>query len=1227
MFDDNELGEIREGKKTWLGYAEEKKDSILQSRKKRLGVSLTFGVILLIVVASMFILSSVPAAVTIGNVGGFHASIDEVQGSGIVVYPVAGGSSACKYRGPPDGRDLEKGDTYLPLIKAEISKAEIPAGTPLSFTKDIKTPNLGFLHNLRINITRDVDIVGPIETLDYSPPNTNEYKKISGQHVWVDRIQLNSINQRSTIDTGDGYKNLTNVSTNLIFGKTYDLNLTIGQSNDERVAAKAWIDFNRDGNFNKHEETLDDLGSCEEQDCSVSQEIDVPESAKKGASVIRVAVKKDTNRRDFPNPDGRIRMGEFEDYGVYFTEEQKADPSRYPTSNGTDNESYVRDISIPGVLNTGNTTSFGGYVDATGGPTATVKRGDSLKFDITGVGSVGTPYGPTWNSSYGKPSGDTSDGNVLQQVAYAGINAPQPNDKGYVNATQMHTRNLSIGEKNELSAVAHKVGKTRINIGKYPGSQSAGDTENDNGEDTWIEQVKFAGINTGEDGNTGGYKDYTETTSTKSLEAGESKDVNVWVTSSAGNTKTDVRAFIDWDQDGDFDKSAEKINVGKKEVGNCHWPTGCDKETKKYHKSVTVPDYAKSGTTLMRVISKTGDGGDPGYPSFTENNWAGEKDDFSVTVAGEAHIKAWIDWNHNGKFDDTPASNGGEAYSIASSKSSKTVFQGNVSVKVPEDARHGPTTMRVMTAQGFGDSGVPTPDKSDFSGQTEDFSVYVNPAPSKVDVKIDWDDTGSFSDDEVYPIGTVGNRSNLGIYEVKRDKGDKVPDSVEPGPKLMRITAYQPPPSPPGDNNWRGETEDFTLLVQEKGNASTLPTGYGEPKAGNEWIKEAGFAGLNLKTKPSESGYDDQTKNTSAKNITKGKSMTLSVDIGKAFYQDTSVKAWIDWNKDQKLQSNEEYKVGNCSPKDCSVSEDIEVPYSAVSGATLMRVMMKRDGYPGKPYGAYGSGEAEDLTVNVAPYTESSGSAGGDWIDKFELEGLDYRSGSGDDNKAYVNNTDYNTSNLTRSVKHTANISVGSDSGGKKFIRTWVDWNQDGSFRDEKPINGTCSGAGCKISLSFIPPRSARAGPTRMRVSVASGNYSEYNETGFTGQVQDYTLKMKKNAVELGNAAVMFSGLSADRLNIGGDLAIDEQNGEYTFGPRRSNLGFDGVVGETAFFLRGKEAHLIDAQATTHFVSFSRLKFPDVSMEIETNVDNPRVKDNNYCMNLKGQNNGTRGAI
>ncbi|GAB7086439.1 choice-of-anchor L domain-containing protein [Marinifilum fragile] len=92
-------------------------------------------------------------------------------------------------------------------------------------------------------------------------------------------------------------------------------------------------------------------------------------------------------------------------------------------------------------------------------------------------------------------------------------------------------------------------------------------------------------------------------------------------------------------------------------------------------------------------------------------------------------------------------------------------------------------------------------------------------------------------------------------------------------------------------------------------------------------------------------------------------------------------------------------------------------------------------------------------------------------------------------------------------------VKLNSAGRNRIYARAWIDWNQNKLFEDVEMYNlgfvwNESNGATSNSPYSIAVPNDAVFGTTRMRVSAKYDNYPESCETGFYGEVEDYTLNI-----------------------------------------------------------------------------------------------------------------------
>jgi hypothetical protein len=127
---------------------------------------------------------------------------------------------------------------------------------------------------------------------------------------WIDLVFIESL-LNSTPDTDSGYADYTFLSVDLLSGNTYDITLSAAMPLAHMLSWKAWIDFNRDGDFFDASEEIVSYQSS--QIGWETSTFTVPASAVTGQTIMRVSVK---NGSPAQTPCEIFSLGEVEDYTV-----------------------------------------------------------------------------------------------------------------------------------------------------------------------------------------------------------------------------------------------------------------------------------------------------------------------------------------------------------------------------------------------------------------------------------------------------------------------------------------------------------------------------------------------------------------------------------------------------------------------------------------------------------------------------------------------------------------------------------------------------------------------------------------------------------------------------------------------------------------------------------------------------------------------------------------------
>lgn len=114
---------------------------------------------------------------------------------------------------------------------------------------------------------------------------------------------------------------------------------------------------------------------------------------------------------------------------------------------------------------------------------------------------------------------------------------------------------------------------------------------------------------------------------------------------------------------------------------------------------------------------------------------------------------------------------------------------------------------------------------------------------------------------------------------------------------------------------------------------------------------------------------------------------------------------------------------------------------------------------------------------------------------------------------SYEDFTDMST-NVYRNTTYDLTVRVNTDGNYTVYTKVWIDWNRDGDYDDlgEEYDMGSATnvvdGATSNSPLAITIPASAEIGSTEMRVATKWAEYPSSCESGFDGEVEDYSVNI-----------------------------------------------------------------------------------------------------------------------
>lgn len=172
-------------------------------------------------------------------------------------------------------------------------------------------------------------VCGGAGNSDFSAPETfitpgcgactdNNYCASASTNVsyeWIAQVLLNTLD--NTSGGGFEYEDYTNLSTDLVAGESYAIQLTPGYSGESYIETfRVWIDLNQNGTFEDQTERLLSQGTS---GAAVSGTISIPATALLGNTRMRVSMKY-TGNNIAPTPCEEFQYGQVEDYCVTISE-------------------------------------------------------------------------------------------------------------------------------------------------------------------------------------------------------------------------------------------------------------------------------------------------------------------------------------------------------------------------------------------------------------------------------------------------------------------------------------------------------------------------------------------------------------------------------------------------------------------------------------------------------------------------------------------------------------------------------------------------------------------------------------------------------------------------------------------------------------------------------------------------------------------------------------------
>ncbi len=480
-------------------------------------------------------------------------------------------------------------------------------------------------------------------TLPILAQTSDDYCQITSaqtSYEWIDKVAFADFSNESGND--GGYGDYTELSTDLMQGKTYEMMLTPGYAaNPYGEHWSIFVDWNGDGDFYDNKEKINTgIGTAI---TTVTISLKVPVEATLGATRLRIMMHYDGMNI---NSCKQFSWGEVEDYTVNIvagdgTEDEDIDNTPVDSSGycltegGQTTYEWIDKVTFGDIVNmSGNDGGYGNYMNLS----TEVMQGGNYSITLQ-PGFNGMVYQEYW-SVYIDFNGDGDFKDMNERVVHTFFPKLGEWEKTFnvpLSATLGETRMRVIMHYGKAAPNAcaslnwGEVEDYSINIIAYDSSMIPEDTDSTGTTDPqqpvlieycemfgqnsayeWIESVKV-GDTENMSGNDSGYGDYTDMVVT--LEQGETHQLNLTPGFSAGNYKENWSIFIDWDGNGDFEENEL--------VFKTMFP-----KMQPINDALEIPADAPLGSTRMRIAMRYKKGNYVGCGMF---GW-GEVEDYMVNI-------------------------------------------------------------------------------------------------------------------------------------------------------------------------------------------------------------------------------------------------------------------------------------------------------------------------------------------------------------------------------------------------------------------------------------------------------------------------------------------------------------------------------------------------------------------------------------------------------------------
>jgi hypothetical protein len=602
--------------------------------------------------------------------------------------------------------------------------------------------------------------------------------------------------------------------------------------------------------------------------------------------------------------------------------------------------------------------------------------------------------------------------------------------------------------------------------------------------------------------------------------AGQTVSIPVIVTNTLG-AGSFLNAWIDFNNNGVFTDAGEQIAV------NTAVATGLTNST--INLNMTVPANAVTGTNLGARFRLTATAS-PGATG--SGGGVGEVEDYVVTIAAPT-----TDFGDFNRFTNA----------------SSTV-NANLRIGTLLDPEFAATTNATATGDdttGSDDEdGVVFPSMT--AGQTITLPVTVtntSGAAAFLNVWFDLNNDGLLTGVGEQVAANVSIAS--GVTNAVQNLSVTIPITAtletDLGVRVRLTSVSSPGPATVAGN---GEVEDYVVQIARPlldysdwtGAADAASTANSNLRLGA--TVDAEFAATkNVTATGDDITLSDDEDGVTPGSMTAGAAATITLTTTNLSGAAAYLNLWIDFNNNgvftdagEQLATNTNIATGS---NNTTPTINFTVPATAATGSSLgLRARLTSVSSPGAT-GIAGTGEVEDMVVNVAVPTTDFG----DWngaADASSTASSNLRMGAladteyvstrntnanGDDTTGSDDEDGVTLSALTPATTGGLSVVVTNNSGATAYLNAWIDFNNNGVFTDAgEQITTNSSVAtntnGATRALSFAVPADAIPGQRGARFRLTSTQTPGATGHSGTGEVEDHLVTMNCPVITIAPATL-----------------------------------------------------------------------------------------------------------